>query len=459
MKPRRARSDRAELTEGAIGPLLVRLTIPMVFGVLSMVLYNLVDAFFVGRLGREQLAALSFTFPVVLVIGSLSLGIGMGTAAVVSRAIGAGDRERVRRLATDSLVLGLLIVGAFVVLGLATIDPLFRLLGATDLTLPYIREYMRVWYPGMVFVVVPMIGNNSIRATGDTKTPGLIMMLGATVNAVLDPLLIFGLGPFPAFGIAGAAAATLIGRSITFTVALYVLAVRERLLLFSLPPLRDVLASWRAILYLGLPNAASRMIIPLGAGVVTRIVSGYGPSAVAGYGVATRIEFFALAIVNALSAVIGPFIGQNIGAKRIDRVKEGFRKAEWISFFVGAFFFVLFLLLADPIARLFNGNPEVYRVTARYLRIVSAAYGLQGLYVIVVVGLNVLRQPFEAVSLSFLEMFLLTVPLALLGSHFFGVTGVFTGILVSYSVTGLTARWMLRRRIARQVAGDSPARG
>ncbi|MGC9311673.1 MAG: MATE family efflux transporter, partial [Sediminispirochaetaceae bacterium] len=170
---------RAKLTEGAVGPMLVRLTIPMIFGILSMALYNIVDTFFVGRLGKEQLAALAFTFPVVMVVQSISHGIGMGTSAVVSRALGARNREAVRRYATDSLVLGLLIVGVCAVAGLLTIEPLFRLLGAGEEILPYIEEYMSIWYLGMIFVVVPMIGNNSIRATGDTKTPGTIMLIGA----------------------------------------------------------------------------------------------------------------------------------------------------------------------------------------------------------------------------------------------------------------------------------------
>jgi len=434
---------RARLTEGAIGPMLVRLTIPMIFGIVSMALYNIVDTFFVGRLGKEQLAALAFTFPVVMVVQSISHGIGMGTSAVVSRALGARNQEAVRRYATDSLVLGLLIVGICAVAGLLTIEPLFRLLGAGDEILPYIDEYMSIWYFGVIFVVVPMIGNNSIRATGDTKTPGTIMVIGALVNAVFDPLLIFGLGPFPALGITGAAVATLIGRSTTFTVALYVLAVRERLIAFELPSLKQVLHSWKEILHIGVPNAATKMIVPLGAGVVTRIISSYGPLAVAGYGVATRIEFFALAPINALSSIVGPFIGQNIGAGLSGRVKEGFRRSELFSGIIGGILFLVFLIAAPGIARIFNEDAQVYGVTTRYLRLVSCMYGLQGFYFIVVAGLNVLKKPLKAASLSLMQMFALIIPLGLLGSYFFGITGIFIGIALSYAVTGLTARGVL----------------
>jgi len=309
---------------------------------------------------------------------------------------------------------------------------------------------MQVWYPGMIFVIVPMIGNNSIRATGDTRTPGTVMVIGAMVNAALDPLLIFGLGPFPALGITGAAAATLIGRSVTFSVALYVLIVREGLVIFEPPKLKAVLHSWGQILFIGIPNAASKMIIPLGAGVVTRILSDYGPAVVAGYGVATRIEFFSMAVVNALASVIGPFIGQNIGAGLSRRVREGFRMSEYYCLAIGGLLFLIFQVLGTPIAGIFNDDPEVVNTTIRYLKIVSLAYGLQGFYMIVTAGLNVLKQPVKAASLSLLQMFGFTVPLGLAGSYFFGPVGVFAGVLISYTLTGLTARRVLLGELDRQ---------
>jgi putative MATE family efflux protein len=218
-----------------VTPLLLRLTAPMILGILGIHLFHLVDTFFVGRLGTEALAAMSFTFPVVFVVGGVALGLGLGASAVVSHAIGEGDWHRVRRLTTDSLTLGLIVVASLIVIGLATVDPVFRMLGASEELIPLIKSYMFVWYPGMIFVVIPMVGNNCIRATGDTRTPSLIMVLAGAVNGALDPLFIFGLGPFPRLGLAGAALATVIGRSITFTVALLILARRERMLTLEFP--------------------------------------------------------------------------------------------------------------------------------------------------------------------------------------------------------------------------------
>jgi putative MATE family efflux protein len=441
--------NRQRLLEGPVGPTLFRLALPMVFGILSMVAYNLADTFFVGRLGRNHLAALSFTFPVVLTIGSIAQGIGMGTSAAVARAIGAGDYHRVRRLTADSLILGLLIVGVFASAGLATIDPLFRLLGARGIIIDYIRRYMSVWYIGMIFVVVPMVGNNIIRATGDSRTPGTVMMIGALANVILDPILIFGLGPVPALGIRGAAIATLMGRGFTFCVAMYVLTVREKLLVFSRDPgapppgvgglVRRTGRSWVEILHVGVPNAAARMIIPLGQGFVTRMVAAYGAAAVAGYGVATRIEFFSLAAMNALSSVFPAFVGQNLGADKPDRVIAGFRESRRFSLWIGGTVFGLYLILAPHIATLFNDDPEVVRTAALYMRIVSAAYAAQGLYLVISAGLNVLKRPLTAAGLGLLEMFGLMVPLVFVGSLLFGLPGIVTAVALSYLATGVAA--------------------
>jgi putative MATE family efflux protein len=329
------------------------------------------------------------------------------------------------------------------------LEPLFYMLGARGVVLDYIGDYMRIWYVGMIFVAVPMIGNSIIRATGDTKTPGLIMVLGAVANFALDPILIFGLGPIPALGIRGAALATLIGRGSTFVISMYVLIRRERLLSAEIPRLHEVWLSWREILHVAVPNAGARIIIPLGQGVMIRIIATYGVAAVAGYGVATRVEFFSLAAINALSSVIGPFVGQNIGAGKLDRVRTGFAVGRRFSVVVGLSLFVAYLFLADEIARLFNEDPTVVSVAALYIRIVAGAFAAQGFYLVVNSGLNVLKRPLHATGLSLLELFGLAIPLALLGSLVFGVTGVFVAVAMSYLITGGVA-WIIINRVLAQ---------
>ncbi len=440
-----------------MGKTLIRMTVPMVIGVLGMVMFNLADAFFVGRLGTRELAALSFTFPVVLVIASLALGLGTGASAVISLAIGEGDRHKVQRLTTDSLLLALLIVACFVAIGLLTIDPLFRLLGATPEILPLIKQYMNIWYFGMIFVVVPMVGNNAIRATGDTKTPATIMLVAVAMNFAMDPLLIFGLGPFPRLELRGAAISTVCARATTMLVALYVLAHRDKMLTFQKPSLREVLTSWSKVLYIGLPTAGTRMIVPLTTGAITAILAKYGPAAVAGYGVSTRIEFFSLSVLRALSVVLAPFVGQNLGANKLHRVIAGIRYSKRFSLVWGAAMYILLAAAARPIASIFSDNPQVISIIVLYLRIVPLGYGLQGVLVLCAASMNVLNKPIQAAALAIAQMFVFYIPLAYLGSHLYEAKGVFGALALAYMGAGIAAHFVLNRFLAaRKGQASSP---
>jgi putative MATE family efflux protein len=425
----------------------------MVVGIVGMVAFHLVDTYFVGHLGTRELAAMGFTFPVVFVVNGLALGLGIGTSAVVSRAIGRGDQHEVRRLTTDSLVLALLVAGVLVVAGLATIGPVFRLLGATPEILSLIRSYMRIWYPGMVFVVIPMVGNNAIRATGDTKTPAIIMLVAVAANLVMDPLLIFGLGPFPRLELPGAALATVIARATVFSVAAWVLCVRERMVTRAVPAAREVWQSWRQVLYVGIPSGTTNIIVPLGLGAVTRIVSRYGPEAVAGFGVATRVERFALTVVMALSSVLAPFVGQNWGAKKLDRVRSGIGISARFSMLWGAGMLALLGIGANRIGAVFNEDPTVVSTTALYLWIVPVSYGLWGVLRLSSTSLNVINRPLHAAFLNVVQLFILYIPLAMLGSHFLGLRGVFGAATVANAVSGLAAYLWLRRVLRKTMPG------
>lgn len=438
-------TGKAQLIDGPVGKILFNLTVPMIIGMVGMVAFNLVDTFFVGQLGSQELAALSFTFPIVLVIGSLAMGIGVGASAVISRAIGKGDHNKVQRLTTDSLVLSFGLVAFFVLFGLGTIGPLFGLLGASPEIVSLIREYMVIWYPGVLFVIIPMVGNNAIRATGDTKTPSAIMLVAVVVNVVLDPLLIFGWGPFPMLGLAGAAIATVLARAITLFVAIWVLYYRDKMVTLELPAFKTIIDSWKSILYIGLPVAATRLLFPVAIGVITALIATYGHEAVAAFGVGTRIEFFAMTVVFALSTVIGPFVGQNWGAGQYDRVNQGIKYSNIFSMAWGVAMFIILATAARPLAQLFNDDPIVISTTMLYLWIVPLGYALFGVFQISTITLNVLNRPIHAAVLMVVQMFGLYIPLAYVGSYLFGLTGIFAAIVLAYSLTGIASHFVLQR--------------
>ncbi len=436
---------KAKLIEGSVPTLLIYLTLPMILGMLGMVAFNLTDTYFVGQLGTMELAAMSFTFPVVMVINSLALGLGMGTSAAVSRAIGQGDQQKAQRLTTDSLLLSVSLVAGCVVIGLLTITPLFRFIGANSDILPLIRRYMLIWYPGMIAVVVPMVGNNAIRATGDTKTPSMIMLLAVVVNILLDPLLIFGIGPFPRLEIAGAALATVCARMVTLSVALWVLSHREKLLSFQRPPLKAILHSWKQILYIGIPSAATNMLLPISAGIVTRLIAAYGPETVAGFGVATRIEMFAMLPAFALTSVLGPFVGQNWGAKKYERVRAGITFCQQCSLCWGLATLAVLSMFGKFIAPIFNANPIVISTAATYFLIVPFGYGALGVLRLSTTALSVLNKPLYSAILTLIQAFLLYIPFAYLGSNVFGLPGIFSAAAGSYIIAALVAYFWLKQ--------------
>ncbi len=441
----KSNGNKPKLTEGKIFLQLFELTLPMVWGVFSVFAFSLADTYFVAQLGTNELAAMSFTFPVVAVLGSVAMGLGAGTSSVIARVIGEGNRQRVQRLTTDSLLLSLLIVIILAFGGLATINPLFTALGARQELLPLIGDYMKIWYLGMVFLVVPLVGNSAIRASGNTVVPSLIMTLAAATNTLLDPLLIFGWGLFPALGIKGAALATTIARAGTLIAGLAFLHCRERLLVLTFPSLKGMVRSWGSLLSVGLPAAATNLISPLSVGLVTSLIARYGASAVAGFGLASRLEAFALIAPLALSASLGPFVGQNWGAQQYGRVKRALQLSFWFCLSWGALVAVLLGTAASEIAAWFDSDPAVVASTTVYLKLVPISYGALGIVFTASSAFNALGKPLPALGMSLARLLLFYVPLAYLGSQLFGLFGIFGAAVLSNGIVGLGA-WLWQSR-------------
>lgn len=434
------------LTEGSVRNRLVKLTLPMVWGIFAIVAFNLADTYYVGQLGTNQLAAMSFTFPVVMTLGSLALGLGVGASSIIARAIGEGDRSRVQRFTTNSLTLGVVTVAVLSTIGLLTIDPLFTALGAGPEIMPFVRQYMQVWYFGMVFLVVPMVGNSAIRASGDTGTPSIIMTISAGFNILLDPLLIFGLAGFPEMGLVGAALATVISRALTLIASLLVLQFKEHMLSDHLPNLEETLWCWRDVLSVGLPAAGANMITPISIGVITSLLATHGALAVAGFGVASRVESFAMIALIALGASLGPFVGQNWGASKLERVSQALHLSYLFCAGWGLLVAAVLAAIAPYIAPLFNADPDVVAIATLYLRIVPISYGTAGIIQAATSTFNALGKPLPAVILTVCRMFVLYIPLAYLGSRWFGPVGIFGAATIANGIVGIAAyQWSQRQ--------------
>ncbi|TFH86645.1 MATE family efflux transporter [Billgrantia azerbaijanica] len=441
------RPVRRELLEGPIAATLLRKSLPVVGGMIAMMSFNLVDAWFIARLGTAPLAAVSFTFPVVFTVISLAIGLGIGTSAVVARRLGQGEVATVRRRATDAALLALAVGVALSVLGLATLEPLFRLLGADTALMPHVRDYMGVWYLGAAAVIVPRVLNSVLRAQGNTLVPGLTMALAALLNGVLDWLLIFGAGPLPALGVSGAALATLLSWSAMALALLFQRELRELIDLAGLTR-RGLAESWRELSRIAVPAAITSVFTPLAMGLLTRIMAGHGHDAVAGFGVGTRLDAIAQIAVLALSMTLPPLVSQNSGAGQLGRVRRAI---------LGCFAFVLvwqlgvWLLLqalAPWLVASYAEGPAMAEVLRDFLWWVPLGLGAQGVVILAVSSLNALHEPGRAMRLSLIRLFVLTVPLAWLGGRLAGPTGVFLGMLLANGLVALVAWWQIRARLA-----------
>ena len=293
-----------------MGAHLRSLAVPMAIGFVAMNSYAIADTYFVGRLGTLPLAAMGFTFPVSFAMIAVGLGVGIATSSVVARLLGSGNRETVQRIVTHALVLGFMVGLILLAIGLATMEPMFRSLGADERTLPLIREYMRVFYFGSAFVILPMVGNFAIRATGNALAPSVIMVFAALTNIVLDPLLIFGLFGFPRLELAGAAIATVVTNFATVVASIAVLYYRERLILPRYLRLEGLWDSWSRLLHVAVPATTTNLFIPVITAVITALVAGFGPEAVAGFGVATRLEAVVFVVIFALQSSLAPFVAR-----------------------------------------------------------------------------------------------------------------------------------------------------
>ena len=417
------------LSEGSIQKSLIRMTTPMIIGMLLLFTFSLVDTLFISFLGTEALAAISFTFPVTFTIMSLAIGLGIGASAVVGKYLGRSEYEKAKEASTVINYISLLLAAIVVVVCWFFMDSIFHLMGARESLMPSIREYMLVWFPGSIMIVCIMTGNSILRACGDTKTPSILMAGAGLINAILDPIFIFGLGPIPAMGIQGAAWATVIAWGVCYFYLMYILVIQKELVSGSLPSRPTMLSSGREMLRIGVPAAGANMMTPLAAGIMTAIAASFGDEAVAAFGVGARLEPMATLIVLAMSSSLPPLISQNFGAGKINRVEEAYRLS--IKFILGwqMLVYVVLALGAGLIASTFSDDPEVIGTIKLFLWILPLGYGMQGIIILTNSSLNALHRPMSALYLSSARFFVFYVPLAYVGSQWFGLVGFFGGAL------------------------------
>jgi putative MATE family efflux protein len=436
---------KSDLINDPVSATLFRTTVPTTVGVLAMILYYLADTWYISLLGTNELAALGFTFPATIFVSYFGVGLGIGTSAVVAKALGSRNLLQAQQMTMASLLIGLLIGLLFIYPALTSIRWFFPLLGAAPQRVELIDQFMRIWYWGMPLQLMQFAGTAVIRASGNARLHGTLMVAGAIINAILDPILIFGFGPIPAMGIGGAALATLLAWVCTLVVIFYHLAWREKLLGLQLQPFLELLATWRKLLSISLPASLANMITPVSAGIITATLATYGPHAVAAYGVVSRVEAFIMIVVLGMSMSLPPFISQNHGARLYERVCQGLRLSLRFVLIWQLGLFVLVAIFAPGIAAIFSNDPAVTDIITLVLRILPASYAFQGMVIISASSFNALHAPRNGLITSIMRFAVFYVPLALLGNHLGGLKGLFIGAALGNLLAGLViVSWITR---------------
>ena len=392
-------------------------------------------------------------FPVTITLFAFAGGIGTGASSVTARTMGAGDREGAALLITHSQLLALGIGIVLGVLGVAYAYDIVTLIGATGELRDLTTEYLTVYLLGFPAFMLSIVGSTLLRATGNAKSPGIIMTAGSILQIVLGPPLIFGWLGMPGLGIAGAAWAYVISR--TLGMGLYVvLLLRARMVRWSFAGMLD---SWRRIMHVGGPAVASGLVMPAGMLIITRMLIGHGEAVVAGYNVASRVETLAHMILWSVSSSVEPFVGQNWGARFYDRVKQALSMTHRFSLVWGVVTFVLMVLVGKSIVAVIDDNPTVIEVSVWFFYIIPLSIGFMGMTQIASSCFNALGKPTPSLVISILRALVIIVPLAILGNYLYGYVGIFIATAVTNVVVGLLA-WQWNWRVVNRMSATGAGR-
>lgn len=440
----------------SVNRVVTRLSIPMFPAIIGIIAVDLFDAYLASRLGTESLAALSFTIPVTSVLFALSIGLTIGTTSVLSFLLGKGKHHKAQKLVTNSLLLAIFVSILVALIGLFTIRPLFEFLGVNyalipesfhqgprpDL-MPLITSYMQFRYVGFVFMMLPLLLNGVMRATGDTQLAGSMMLLWALVTAGLNSyLMVFSDGTVT---IVELAVGHLISGMILSMINFLVVFKREKLINFSSINRLNFMSNSRSVLAIGLPAISISMLTPVAIALVTSWVAYYGREAVAAFGVISRLETLALFFPMVLSTSLPIFVGQNVGAGQVQRALDAIKHCLKLSLILQIIVYFVIYLSAEFIAASFSGSLQVTELIEKVLWILPASYAGQAVVILMVSALNAMHRPKEALALSVIRMFGLLVPGAYFGAYLASLEGLFWGLFVANCCIGIVAYgWLIR---------------
>ena len=447
---------------------LIMFAVPMFLGNLLQALYSTVDSIWVGRfLGPNALAAVSVSFPIIFALVALVMGLTMATTTLISQYYGAGRHGDVKRTVSNSILLLGIAGSAISIIGFLSRNWLLRLINVPDEIFGHASSYLGVYSLGLVAMFLYNAASAILRGLGDSRTPLKFLAYATVANIVLDPLFIFGAGPIPAMGVAGAALATVIAQSFSAAIGLIYLAKKMDMLKVDKSFWILDLQITKDTIRIGLPGGLQQTLVSLSSMVVGALVNSFGPTVVAGFGAAARIDQFSFMPAMSVSLAVSALVGQNMGAGRHDRVAWAVRSSMMISAGLTSIVSLTAILFPAALLSIFTTDPDVSRAGSEYLRIAALGYVP---FALMFAFTGVLRGAGDTVATMFItlgSMWLVRVPLAAIMSRNpnLGIRGVWWAIFLS-QVLGLamnyayyqSGRWK-RFVIVREAASAAATKG
>ncbi len=434
-----------DLTTGNEGKLIFQFAAPMLLGNIFQQLFSVIDAIVVGNfIGKEALAAVGASFPIIFMMVSLIIGLVMGTTVVIAQYFGAKDFVKVKR-AIDTMYVYSAIAGVIsTVAGLILAEPMLRLLGLPEEIMPQAVLYLRIYFSGII-IFFGFNGTSAVlRGLGDSKTPLYFLIIATVANIILVLLFV---GVFR-WGIAGAAYATLLANTIAFGLAIYWLNKTHKLIRIAIKGLHFDKEIFRQSIRIGLPTGIQQTFVALGNLALMGIVNTFGTNVIAGFSVASRLDSLAMIPAMSFSQALSTFVGQNIGANKVERIRAGLISTVKMSGAITIVTTIIIVLWGHLIMSLFTNDFEVIRIGDQYLTIVSIFYIL---FTLMFIYTGIMRGAGDTLIPMFftlISLWLIRIPLAYFLSHRIGASGIWwaipAGWLIGLSLAFLyykTGRW------------------
>ncbi|NMB35292.1 MAG: MATE family efflux transporter [Firmicutes bacterium] len=417
----------AYIGEDNITTLLYRFSLPAIVGMLVMATYNVVDTFFVARLGSEAIAALSVAFPLQMLMGAIGVGSGIGAASLVSRSLGAKDREEAENALGQVITLAMVFGFIIAVAGFIYMRPLLVFLGTNPDIIALTEEYLLVITSGSALFFLIMILNNVVRAEGNPMLSMNMMIVSAVANIILDPIFIFTLG----MGIRGAAIATMLAKIVGIVMMLHYFISGKSVLRFRFSSLK---LRWKTILNIykiGLPAMILQFSNNISLIITNVVLAGYGYIPVAVMGLVFRLQLFAIMPAIGIAQGLLPIIGYNFGAQKMDRVKEAFLKSAVAGTVLITLAGAIFFLSPSFFLGIFSQEAELLAIGNHAVRIMVIMFPCIAAQIVSGSFFQAIGKGIPSLVLSLLREVIVFIPFLFLLSDHFGLTGVWAARPVS----------------------------